>query len=330
MFTRQTAPVPRPILFVNVKRFLRVRQGLNQFSLRVAKLLEMIQGQASYTTMPCRPLLKWPGGKRSELRRIRPLIPPHRRYFEPFFGGGSVFFDAINVESYVNDLHKDLMLFYACVKEQRSDFFKILSGFVEEWESGTHISREAMYYQARNRYNSTDAMTANRAVDFFLIRQFAYGGMFRVSSSGNFNVPFGRAYARSDTGLRSKIEHLASPAVREKLKLLTLSTLDFEDFLNAIKPEMDDFVFLDPPYDTTFSSYVSDFDEEDQRRLARCLEGLQGKFMLVIKLTPLIEELYVGNCYSVRQYELGYKFNIKQRFSRSATHVMVTNYDANL
>ncbi len=290
----------------------------------------MILGQTSYSTVPCRPLLKWPGGKRSELQWIRPLIPPHRRYFEPFFGGGSVFFDAIDVEAYVNDLHKDLMLFYKCVKEQRPEFFEVLLGFVEEWEAGTYIDRETMYYQARDRYNATGAMTVNRAADFFLIRQFAYGGMFRVSRQGNFNVPFGKAYARSDSGLRLKVEHLASAAVQQKLQLLTLSTLDFEDFLQRREFGADDFVFLDPPYDTSFSNYVSDFDEEDQKRLARCLEGLQGKFMLVSKLTPLIEELYVGNGYSVRQYELGYKFNIKQRFSRSTTHVLVTNYDADL
>ena len=296
----------------------------------IAKLFEMILGQASYSTMPCRPLLKWPGGKRSELQWIRPLIPPHRRYFEPFFGGGSVFFDAINVDAYVNDLHKDLMLFYTCVKEQRTEFFEVLFGFVKEWEAGTDIDRETMYYQARDRYNATDTMTVDRAADFFLIRQFAYGGMFRVSRQGNFNVPFGKAYARSDSGLRLKVEHLASTAVQQKLQLLTLSTLDFEDFLQRIEFGADDFVFLDPPYDTTFSNYVSDFDEEDQKRLARCLEGLEGKFMLVSKLTPLIEELYVGNGYAVRQYELGYRFNIKQRFSRSTTHVLVTNYDPNL
>ena len=296
----------------------------------VAKLFEMLLGQTSYSTVPCRPLLKWPGGKRSELQWIRPLIPPHRRYFEPFFGGGSVFFDAIDVDAYVNDLHKDLMLFYACVKEYRPEFFEELFRFVEVWEVGTYSDRETMYYQARDRYNATGTMTVYRAADFFLIRQFAYGGMFRVSRQGNFNVPFGKAYARSDNGLRLKVEHLASAAVQRKLQLLTLSTLDFEDFLQGMEFGADDFVFLDPPYDTTFSNYVSDFDEEDQKRLARRLAGLHGKFMLVSKLTPLIEKLYVGNGYSVRQYELGYKFNIKQRFSRSATHVLVTNYDTNL
>ena len=296
----------------------------------VAKLFEMILGQTSYSTVPCRPLLKWPGGKRSELQWIRPLIPPHRRYFEPFFGGGSVFFDAINVNAYVNDLHKDLMLFYECVKEQRADFFELLFGFVEEWESGTLKDRETMYYRARDRYNSTNVMNVNRAADFFLIRQLAFGGMFRVSRQGNFNVPFGRAYARSDRGMRLKIEHLVSAGVQAKLRLLTLSTLDFEDFLHSVEFSEDDFVFLDPPYDTSFSNYVSNFDEKDQQRLAACLESLQGKFMLVSKLTPLIEELYVGNGYSVRQYEMGYKFNIKQRFSRSTTHVLVTNYDADL
>ena len=48
--------------------------------------------------------------------------------------------------------------------------------------------------------------------------------------------------------------------------------------------------------------------------------------MLVMKRTPLIERLYLGNGYKVKQYEFGYRFNIKGRFSRDSTHILVTNY----
>lgn len=289
----------------------------------------MNTAQSPLIAESCPPLLKWPGGKRSELAKIKPLIPPHSRYFEPFFGGGSVFFDAIHVYSYANDLHPDLMMFYRCVKRQRSDFFNVLFDYIEEWESGSLERRDAMYYRCRDRYNADESPATHRAADFFLLRELAYGGMFRVNASGHFNVPFGRAYARNKN-LRKKVEYLKSPAVCAKMSLLELSALDFGDFLERFSFRKDDFMFIDPPYDSSFSKYDQlDFDEGDQKRLAECLERFDGKFMLVCKLTPLIESLYFDNGYSVLQYENTYKFNIKGRFSRSSTHVMITNYDLN-
>ncbi len=283
--------------------------------------------QSTVFVEPCRPLLKWPGGKRSELPRIKPCIPDHRRYFEPFFGGGSVFFDIVDVLAYANDLHPDLMMFYRCVKQQHVDFFDLLFARVDEWEQGSFEYKNAMYYECRDRYNATSRPTIRRAVDFFLLRELAYGGMCRVNSNGHFNVPFGRAYARNKN-LREKVTYLVSPLVQAKMQLLEVSSLDFIDFLNRFDFDADDFMFVDPPYDSSFSKYDrTDFDEHDQRRLAECLANFKGRFMLVCKLTPLIESLYRGIRYSVRQYECNYKFNIKGRFSRSSTHVMIANYD---
>ena len=286
--------------------------------------------QSTFFTEPCHPLLKWPGGKRSELPLIRLCIPSHSRYFEPFFGGGSVFFDAIDVRSYGNDLHPDLMMFYRCVKQQRSDFFDLLLDSVVEWECGSFESRNTMYYECRDRYNSTSHPAMQRAVDFFFLRELAYGGMFRVNSNGHFNVPFGRSYARNKN-LRVKVDYLRSPQVCTKMQLLEMSSLDFMDFLRGFNFDEHDFMFIDPPYDSSFSKYdQADFDENDQRRLADCLVDFKGRFMLVCKLTPLVESLYLRKGYSVHQYPCNYKFNIKGRFSRSSIHVMIANYDLDI
>ncbi|MXW95086.1 MAG: DNA adenine methylase [Acidimicrobiaceae bacterium] len=164
---------------------------------------------------PCRPLLKWPGGKRSELPLIAPRVPEHSRYFEPFFGGGSVYFDAIDAESHANDLHPDLMEFYRCVKNDDERFFQHLYSIVEDWERAPLVGRDAIYYECRERYNASAPTTVQRAADFFLLRELAYGGMFRVNANGRFNVPFGRAYAKNKN-LREKVDHLRSEAVVAK------------------------------------------------------------------------------------------------------------------
>ena len=278
---------------------------------------------------PCRPLLKWPGGKRSELPLIAPRIPEHSRYFEPFFGGGSVYFAAIDAESFANDLHPDLMEFYRCVKHGDERFFQHLYSIVDDWELASLVGRDAIYYDCRDRYNASPPTTAQRAADFFLLRELAYGGMFRVNANGHFNVPFGRAYAKSKN-LREKVDHLRSDAVVAKMERLNLSALDFADFLDCFEFCQDDFMFVDPPYDSSFSKYDTlDFAEQDQRRLAKALMQFTGRFMLVCKATPLIEDLYHGvEHLRVHHYEYQYKFNIKGRFSRSSTHAMITNYEA--
>lgn len=292
---------------------------------------EQMQLHLGTIQAPCKPLLKWPGGKRSELPFIVPRIPSHDRYFEPFFGGGSVYFDAIVSPAYVNDLHSDLMTFYCCVQNQQDGFFDFLYRQVDDWEKASPYGRNSLYYEVRSRYNAINYPMEHRAADFFLLRELAYGGMFRVNSNGEFNVPFGRSYGRNKD-LRSKVDNLRSPEVIAKMSLLELNSYDFSEFLGKFDFSSSDFMFVDPPYDTSFSKYNdTDFKETDQVRLAECLGKFEGRFMLVCKLTPVIERLYL-DCgkYHVSQYEFQYKFNIKGRFSRSSIHALVTNYDPNI
>ena len=275
---------------------------------------------------PCRPLVKWPGGKRSELDLIAPRIPDHDRYFEPFFGGGSVYFGLIDCPAWGNDLHGDLILLHDLAAAQDSEFLAALDCFLAAWDRSTLEQRADLYYDSRSRYNATSGPEAQRAADFFVLRELAYGGMFRSNAKGEFNVPFGKAYGRNDT-IHRKAARLRSPAVQAKLANITLSSLDFADFLGKHDFGPTDFMFVDPPYDTAFSDYVGgSFDADDQRRLAEELLAFEGKFMLVCKITPLIEHLYLGHGLTVMEYECQYRFNIKGRFSRDSRHAMVMNY----
>ena len=277
----------------------------------------------------CRPLMKWPGGKSEELPVIRSCIPPHRRYFEPFLGGGAVFFDAIRVPSFLNDKHEDLMNFYACVQRQTRNFFRSLDAWIDKWDEASLEARNAMYYEVRGRYNANDRTATAQAVDFFLLRELAYGGMFRVNSRGAFNVPFGRAYALNKN-LRDKVDHLRSESVVAKMGRATLSARDFGEFMEGFRFTEDDFMFVDPPYDSRFSKYDQhDFDSADHERLAKMLGKFPGRFMLICKSTPFVERVYLDHSrWHVHRYQRNYRFNIKGRFSRSVTHVMVVNYDA--
>ena len=262
---------------------------------------------------------------------IVPRIPEHERYLEPFFGGGSVYFDAISADyCFANDINSDLMNFYSHVKSQHERFFLELYEWIEQWERFPLSGREVMYYEVRDRYNSNSSSKVIRAIDFFLLRELAYGGMFRVNSNGKFNVPFGKSYGRNTDILRNKVDHLRSELVIAKMQKINLHSFDFQQFINSERGEgQKEFMFVDPPYDSVFSKYGhNDFNTVDQRRLADCLKSYSGHFMLVVKATPLIEELYFYcDQLHVEFYDLRYKFNIKGRFSRNSRHALITNYE---
>src|SRR5712692_11003953 len=79
-------------------------------------------------------LLKWAGGKEQELKYILPMIPPFRRYYEPFVGGGAVFFSIQAEMKFVNDKSSELIGLYRMIAEQNSEFFQMLNGLLYQWQ----------------------------------------------------------------------------------------------------------------------------------------------------------------------------------------------------
>ena len=101
---------------------------------------------------------------------------------------------------------------------------------------------------------------------------------------------------------------------------------DFEEFLEQVRPNQNDFMFLDPPYDTEFSDYEGNaFTKLDQARLAVALSKTPAKFLLIIKNTPFIEALYSEGFY-VQRFDKQYSYNVRSRNDRKAEHLVITNY----
>lgn len=183
-----------------------------------------------------------------------------------------------------------------------------------------------MYY--RDLYNgaaATDAAT--KTALFVFIRNYAYSGMFRYNADGEFNVPYGGIGYNAKT-MDKKIAYYRSPKVVEHLSRTTLECLDFEGFLRKHPPGEKDFVFLDPPYDSEFSTYAkNEFGREDQRRLARYLiDECRGKWLMVIKDTPFIRSLYEGHGLNIRSFDKKYQVSFMNRNDRDVRHLVITNY----
>lgn len=189
--------------------------------------------------------------------------------------------------------------------------------------------RAAFYMAIRHRYNEArldNRWDAVRSADFLFLREFAYAAMFRFNARDEFNVPYGGVtYNRKS--LADKVRLMFSAAMRARLRSTEWRCLDFEPFLDAAVPTPEDFVFVDPPYDTNFSAYDNlPFGWRDQRRLKDALEVLSARVMVVIKDTPMIRQLYSSDRWAITEAAKTYMWTIKSRNDRSATHLTITNY----
>jgi DNA adenine methylase len=162
---------------------------------------------------------------------------------------------------------------------------------------------------------------------FWFLRETCYGSLNRYNQAGRFNVPYGGA-SYNDKDLAGKVETLLSPATVALFARATLSCLDFRDFFAAYGAgSPGDFVFLDPPYDSKFSSYgARPFNAAAQAALAEIVSGLSAPTALVIRRTPFIEALYRDRGLTLATYSRTYGVNIRSRFARAAEHLLVLNY----
>lgn len=162
---------------------------------------------------------------------------------------------------------------------------------------------------------------------FYFIREYCYSSMFRYNSNGEFNVPYGGiSYNRKN--FQRKIDYIKSKELQTHFVNTDIYNLDFEEFLDKIKLTKNDFIFLDPPYDTDFSSYVNNtFDKQDQERLADYLiNKCPAKFMLVIKNTDFILNLYDKKGLYITSFDKTYMVSFKGRNNRDCEHLLITNY----
>lgn len=190
--------------------------------------------------------------------------------------------------------------------------------------------KSAVYMNYRFLYNDKNIATNNSALHcalFFFIRNYAYTGMFRYSSKGEFNVPYG-GIAYNSKLLQKKLLYYKSPELLNHFQKTQIFNLDFEQFLKTVNPGVNDFVFLDPPYDSEFSTYAQkEFTREDQKRLANyMINECKAKWMLIIKNTDFIFNLYNKKGINIRTFDKEYVVSFMNRNDKQVTHLLITNY----
>ena len=282
-----------------------------------------------------KPLVKYRGGKSKEIPSFINYIPKQfDTYFEPFLGGGAVFFHLEPQKAVINDINAKLMTFYLDVKEKYEVVSEQLAGLQALYEANqaeykklkelhpdkrVENKNEALYYELRDMFNHKIESQYLDSVVYFFINKTAYSGMIRYNAQGEYNVPFGR-YQNFNTQLVTRGHH-------KLLQRALLFTVDYSTVFNMATEN--DFMFLDPPYDCVFNDYgnietANGFDETEHRRLAADFRRLECKAMMVIGKTPLTVELY-GDLIK-DEYFKSYAVNIRNRFKSESKHIIVTNY----
>lgn len=379
-------------------------------------------------------LIKYPGGKNRELGTILKNLPKTiNNYYEPFVGGGSVYFSIKAKQYFINDKSTELMNVYEAIQSEDENFLEIISQFNHNWivmsrvvdnhsnelfnlyiryknqeisklnlredihtflnlnvdefngllkptfnveienfiyeleksiinklirmetleQSKGELSKadivkniegafkSAFYMHFRYLYNLSDELVKDDVISkgyataiFVFIRQYCYSSMFRFNKSGEFNVPYGGISYNRQT-LSKNIENYSSDRTIKHLKKTTLGNMDFYKYMSIYPIQEGDFMFVDPPYDTEFSTYDQNkFDKADQIRLADYLiNECHGNFMMIIKYTEFIESLYPGGIKTannkilkVTYFDKRYSVSFKDRNNQNVVHMLITNY----
>lgn len=243
------------------------------------------------------------------------------RYFEPFVGGGALFFELQPENAIINDINAALI---ACYRAVRADNASMISA-LDELDAGIGDDPKAYYYDVRSRFNSK--LAANEfdgecAALLVYLNKHCFNGLYRVNSKGGFNVPCNGSKARSydKTNLEDVSRALASA---------TILNGDFEDACTEAKEG--DFIFFDSPYaplnPTSFESYTKEgFSLEDHKRLAALFKEMTERgcyCILTNHNTELINDLYSDFQIDVVQVK---RFINSDASNRKGTEVIIKNF----
>lgn len=276
-----------------------------------------------------KPFVKWVGGKRQLLKQFRELnlYPPedfdpiNSTYFEPFVGGGAVFFDLLPQKAELSDWNQELVITYNVIKSNVEELIQSLQ---------KHIHSKEYYLEIRAKKikDLTDVDIASR---FIYLNRTGFNGMYRVNKSGEFNVPFGKynnPLICDEVNLRR---------VSQALQNVSIKHQDYKEVLK--KAKKGDFIYLDPPYfpiskTSSFTSYTADiFLEKEQIELRDTFVKLhkRGCFVMLSNSdTPFINEIYSGikGIKGVKNNKIiaGRSINSKGSGRGKITEVLITNY----
>lgn len=222
-----------------------------------------------------RPILKWAGGKAKSTELILSRMPRKiRTYYEPFFGGGAVFFALVRAgrikSAVISDTNTELITTLQAVRDA-------LGRVLSELERLAFLPvTEERYAHIRNWSPSKHHEIAARMI---FLNKTGFNGLYRVNQSGVFNAPWGK-----HEKFVPDVANIA--AVSQALESVTIQSRRFD--VAVEDAEKGDVVYFDPPYFPTsktasFTAYTRrGFTHSDQLRLAATFAELARNRVTVL------------------------------------------------
>ena len=273
-------------------------------------------------TREARPFVKWVGGKRGLLPAIRPLVPSSiGTYYEPFVGGGALYFALAPKRAVLGDLNPELITAYTVVRDAIDDLLEVLRGHdtchradLESAVDGRGSHANFPYYYDVRALRPEDLTPVQVAARLIYLNRTCYNGLYRVNARNEFNVPAGR-YRTPDIVAEENLRRCSAHLAR-----VDLHSGDFAD----IEPRPGDFVFLDPPYDprddaprVSHAAYVAGgFGPDEQVRVRDLAVQLRHRGVRVLICnhdTQRVRRLYLDEAHGFTVHQVMASRSINSR-----------------
>ncbi|RZD15573.1 MAG: DNA adenine methylase [Candidatus Acididesulfobacter guangdongensis] len=283
-------------------------------------ILSLVESKTDANLTNPKPFIKWAGGKRQLIEELISLFPAnYNRYFEPFIGGGALFFAIQPENAYISDINPELINLYNVVKNDVDSLIEDLRRYKnteEEFYKIRNLDRKPSYKKFSK---------VRKASRFIYLNKTCYNGLYRTNSDGYFNVPFG--FYKNPNIIDEKNLKVCS----ELLKKTEIALSPFSAIESKIKTG--DFVYFDPPYmpiskTSSFTKYYKDdFDVDAQFELKELCDRLTKKrvyFMLSNSYSELILNLYKQ--YNIKKIRAIRAINCKAAKRGAIDELIITNY----
>lgn len=288
----------------------------------------------------CRPFVKWAGGKSQLIDKMKKHFPESfNRYYEPFLGGGAVFFFLVGTRdpfpATLSDSNHDLINAYQMIRDKVEGLIDNLTRRALEFNSlKTKTERNDLFVNVRANPPDIDTQPVERAGWFIFLNKTAYNGLYRVNSNDGFNVPYG-GYSNVTFFERDNLRNIGKVLNRKGVEIIWA---DYSEVLGKAKEG--DFAYLDPPYfspdNKGFTAYNATlFSKDDQTKLADTFRALTEKKVKVLLSNSKAD--FIETAFKERMKEAGhnYKFdnvealrviNCKGSSRTGAKELLIKNY----
>lgn len=203
------------------------------------------------------------GGKQALIKELLPLIPPHKLYCEPFFGGGALFFAKPKSEvEVINDKNGEVINFFKVVK---NDFAKLQKEINGTLHSRDHYKTAMVIYEHPQLFSEW-----KRAWAFWTLTNQGFSGMIGSWGFGKTASKENAVAAKRDAFTKEFADRLRTVQVENNDALKVIARCDSEDT----------FFYCDPPYIGSDMGHYKGYTEEEYEILLNTLSNIKGKFLL--------------------------------------------------